>query len=117
MQVARLPKTMSTTITKETEEIKEDTPKDATDDVGVNKSDRNEGENIENDENTHTAEQDEKSTDENLGNDVDEEDEEEGDRQVVLTPSRRIRISLLVTVANASGPGTMTEVSLRKSCY
>lgn len=78
---------MSATVAKEMEAIKEDVPKDAKDDVGVNKSERNEGENTENDGNTQKTGIDEKDTESQ-----ETDTEEEGDRHVVLTPSRRLRI-------------------------
>ena len=82
---------MSTTITKEMEETKVEVSNDAKDDVGVNKSDRNEGEKIENQESTQKSEEEEKNNDKD-----DNDGEDEGDRHVVLTPSRRIRISSLL---------------------
>lgn len=78
---------MSATAAKEMEAIKEDVPNDAKDDVGVNKSESNEGENTENDGNTQETAIDEKDTESQ-----EPDAEEEGDRHVVLTPSRRLRI-------------------------
>lgn len=79
---------MSTTITKEMEATKEVVESDAKDDVGVNKSDRNEGENIQNSQNPQTI-----GSDENVKDNEDGDAEEEADRHVIITPKRRIRTS------------------------
>jgi hypothetical protein len=82
---------MPTTITREMEDTNVDTPIDAKDDLDVDRSDSNEGEKIEILGITQTTEQEEKNNDKDDNN-----GDDEGDRHVILTPSRRIRISSLI---------------------
>lgn len=89
---------MSTTITKGMEETQLEMSTDAKDDVGVNKTDSHEGEKIEILGLPQKTEEDEKNTDKDH-----KDREDEGDRHVILTPSRRIRISSLRRLLTRQG--------------